>query len=100
LQNYAAGLGTGGQTWQSPTRAIGTTYTNSTGYPIQVAVTYSNTTGNTIQGLIINGVTVYAGAVDVANNPGAFSLIVPNGATYIFASNGGTATLVTWVELR
>jgi hypothetical protein len=88
------------QTWQAVSRAIGTTYTNSTGKPIMVAVTYTNATANTVQGLTINGVPVYAGAITVATFAGGFSLIVPNGATYVTLTNGGTLTLVSWAELR
>ena len=89
-----------GQTWQSPSRAIGTTYTNSTGKPIMVAITASCTNGFTVQGLIINGATVYAGSVNVATAASGFSIIVPNGATYVTTTNGGTLSLVSWAELR
>lgn len=88
------------QTWQSVTRAIGTTYTNSTGKPIVVAITASCSSAFTVQGLTINGQTVYAGSVNVATAACGFSLIVPNGATYVTLTNGGTLTLVTWNELR
>ena len=94
-----AGIGVN-QTWQGVTRAIGTTYTNSTGKPIMVAVTYSCTSANTVQGLIISGTTVYAGSVNVATFPGSFSLIIPDGATYVTTTNGGTLTLISWAELR
>lgn len=89
-----------GQTWQSVTRSIGTTYTNSTGKPIMVAITATCSSGNTVQGLTINGVAVYAGACDVATLGVGFALIVPNGATYVSLTNGGTLTLVSWNELR
>lgn len=88
------------QTWQSVTRAIGTTYTNSTGKPIMVAITASCSNGFTVQGLTINGVSVYAGSVNVVGAACGFTLIVPNGATYVTLTNGGTLTLVTWHELR
>jgi len=94
-----AGLGVN-QTWQSVTRAIGTTYTNSTGKPITVAITASCSAGLSVQGLTINGVAVYAASVNVATAASGFSLIVPDGATYVTLTNGGTLTLVTWVELR
>jgi hypothetical protein len=99
VNSLNAGIGVN-QTWQSVTRAIGTTYTNSTGKPITVAITASCTSGLTVQGLIINGVTVYASSVNVATAACGFALIVPNGATYVTTTNGGTLTLVTWVELR
>jgi hypothetical protein len=94
-----AGIGVN-QTWQSPSRLIGTTYTNSTGKPITVAITMTCTNGFTVQGLTIDGVTVYAGSVNVATAASGFSLVVPNGATYVTATNGGTLSLVTWYELR
>jgi hypothetical protein len=94
-----AGIGVN-QTWQSVTRAIGTTYTNSTGKPITTAITASCSSGFTVQGLTINGTPVYAGSVNVAGAACGFSLVVPNGATYVTLTNGGTLTLVTWYELR
>jgi hypothetical protein len=92
-----------GQTWQdvSGSRAVGTTYTNSTGKPIMVAVTYTCSSANTVQGLTISGASVYAAAIQaLANYASGFSLMVPNGATYVILTNGGTLTLVTWYELR
>ena len=97
-----AGIGVN-QTWQDVTasRAIGTTYTNSTGKPILVAITYTNSAGTSVQGLTINGVVTYASGVTTAGTSGAgFTLIVPNGATYVTVSNTGTMTKVTWNELR
>jgi len=94
-----AGFGVN-QTWQAPVRAIGTTYTNSSGKPIMVSVSYTCTDANTVQGLIIAPTTVYAGAVNVATFAGAFSLVVPDGATYVTTTNAGTLTLVSWAELR
>jgi len=99
LATEASSIGVG-QTWQSPSRAIGTTYTNSTGKPITVAVTVTCTSGFTVQGLIINGATVYAGSVNAATAAAGFSLIVPNGATYVTVTNGGTLSIVSWAELR
>ena len=93
-----AGIGVN-QTWQYPSRAIGVTYTNSTGKPILVSMTYTGPAGS-VQGLTINGVGVYAGAINVTGLAGGFSLIVPNGATYVTLTNAGTLTLVTWAELR
>jgi hypothetical protein len=94
-----AGIGVN-QTWQTPARAVGITYTNSSGKPITVAVTVTCTNAFTVQGLTINGVTVYAGSVNVATAGTGFSLIVPDGATYVTATNAGTLALVSWAELR
>jgi hypothetical protein len=96
-----AGIGVN-QTWQDVggSRAIGTTYTNSTGKPIMVVFTATCTAGNTVQGLTIDGVAVYAGSVNVNNLATGVTLIVPNGATYVTLTNGGILTLVSWHELR
>jgi hypothetical protein len=99
LTGEASPIGAG-QTWQNPSRAIGTTYTNSTGKPIMVAICVTCTSGATAQGLIINGATIYAGAVNVATNGTGFALIVPNGATYVTTTNAGTLSIVGWAELR
>ena len=95
-----AGLGVN-QTWQIVTgsRAIGTTYTNSTGKPITVAITYTCNLASTVQGLTINGTAVFCNGSEIGNGSG-FSLIVPDGATYVTLTNSGTLTLVTWAELR
>lgn len=87
-----------GQTWQSLTgsRANNTTYTNSTGRPIMVAVgfTWTNSIGWT---LTINGVTTSAPASNVSQtSPGMITFVVPSGGTYLFASNA----MSTWSELR
>jgi hypothetical protein len=91
------------QTWQDvySSRVAGTTYTNSTGKPIAVAISYTCNALNTVQGLTINGVNIYAAGYPAANGGGSgFSLIVPNGATYATLTNAGTMTIVTWSELR
>ena len=94
-----AGLGVN-QTWQSVARSIGVTYTNSTGKPIAVAIGYQCSAGLTIQGLVIAGFTVYVSLVEITNGYSGFTLIVPDTATYVTATNGGTMTLVAWSELR
>jgi copper(I)-binding protein len=81
-----------GQTWQDVTasRAVGTTYTNSTGRPIFLyAVSSSSAWGITVNGTaLING-GVYSYQVVVA-------LVIPAGATYALS----TGTLGKWIELR
>jgi hypothetical protein len=73
-------------------RLIGTTYTNSTGYPLALIITIGNGNYNS---LYIDGALVmhpYHG------NNGNFMVnaIIPNGSTYR-RENGG---IVTWYELR
>lgn len=82
-----------GQTWQDVTssRAIGTTYTNTTGKPIQLYITGD-----------LNDSTINIGGVPLTGrdyNAGSFiCLIVPVGATYSL-SPASTASL-KWMELR
>ena len=89
-----------GQTWQNVagSRALGTTYTNSTGRPILVNIvaSRSNTTGTL--GITVAGVST--GNLTIAQNVQGFvSAVVPNGATYLIS--GSTLTTINaWVELR
>ena len=100
--NFGQVLGVG-QTWQNvmASRALGVTYTNSTGKPIVVMARAVNaSTGDLI--LSVSGVVVgvYSLAVDEANNEyGTVSGIVPSGATYS-VTTAGTWILSQWSELR
>lgn len=88
-----------GQTWQNVTasRVIGTTYTNSTGKPIQVAIAI-DMTGTLSFNFIVDGVTVRAiTSTSAAFSDGVSGIIVPAGATY---QATGTGFLVNWTELR
>lgn len=80
-----------GQTWQSPTRASGTTYTNSTGKTIAVIVSGAINTTLTI---VVGGVTIYNITSAYTNNP-VCTFLVSNGVTY-----SATGTINSWVELR
>lgn len=89
-----------GQTWQTPSRSLSTTYTNSTGKPIQViAAVYAQ--GGTRCRAIVDGVTIVesltqdcCGVPQISYFP--LSFIVPNGSVY--QCQGGA--LNTWAELR
>lgn len=98
-QSLAAGLGVG-QNWTDVTTSRNTAgvYQNNTGKPILVAAGFTHNTGALI-GLIINGVIVYGGSV-VPGGYGAFSIVVPNGATYQTYCSQGTLTKIDWKELR
>jgi len=92
------------QTWQQPSpRAIGTTYTNSTGKPIQVAISGAptTTTGGSLI-LTVGGIAI-TGNLGVATGSGLVSIqaIVPVGATYVatYSLSGGLSSVV-WNELR
>jgi hypothetical protein len=91
------------QTWQTPSRAVNTTYTNSTGRPIQVAISLNNTTSSTYFNFYVDSVLVSAqGRNGNLNNAAFVSAIVPNGSTYLVdtAVGGSQFTLASWAELR
>jgi len=97
----ALGGPTSGQSWTDVTasRAVATTYTNSTGKPIEVALTVSGGSGGGgIANLSLNGTV----AVYMAGNAGV-SFVVPNGSTYSVASANPAAWSIgiqKWFELR
>lgn len=101
----AAPLGVG-QTWQNMTgsRVLTTSYTNSTGRPILVAVSVvAGGVGSispipTISGVVQPANLAYsAGAGYVCKD----TFLVPAGATYSVGTSGsGTPTLQSWYELR
>lgn len=106
LLNPATGVnGFGfGQTWENVigSRALSTTYYNTTDRPILVAVTGTNNGANPVSmTLSINGVVVgspylYGGA---SNSAQPFvSGIVPPGGSY--SITGSNASLLNWAELR
>ncbi len=92
-----SGLGIG-QTWQNVlgSRALGTTYTNSSGNPIEVSV-------STVASSDTNSLEVTVGGVSILNDrsssgtSGHAIFVVPAGATYSVASD---KTLNRWAELR
>jgi len=104
-QAQSAGLGSSAtaQTWQNMTasRALGTTYTNSTGYPIQVSVitngagSANNSNQMTVSGNVVNQWVMNTSG-GMVPNPSS-TAIVPNGATYSVAASHA---LITWWELR
>lgn len=90
------------QTWQQPTRALGATYTNSTGKPIQI--NFSGTINNTVNRFVlsVNGVAAsYSSIGTVANQVLLISgIIIPPSATYSINQTGGTPAIDFWSELR
>lgn len=88
----------GGQTWQDVTaaRAKDTTYTNTTGAPIQLAIRWAQSASEqsilTVSGMILES----AQQITIAGG-GTHWAIVPVDATY---SLTGANTLVAWYELR
>jgi hypothetical protein len=88
-----------GQTWQnvSGSRAINTTYYNTTGKPILVCVgaVRSNATGVLVA--VVNGVNVstYSLAQGVE---GFVTFLVPIGGSYLIGPN--LTSIISWTELR
>lgn len=95
----AGNLGIGaGQTWQDVTasRAVGTTYTNTTGRPIMVMFSGDGPGG--VAAITIGGVIVgYIDEYSASSDKSTISFIVPDNTTY---SIGSEAVLTLWSELR
>ena len=89
----ASGLGIG-QTWQTPSRALNTTYTNSTGKPIAVAAGASNYQGDLL--IYVDSVLVSRGYGSYDNGEPSVYAIVPNGSSYQITGS----KLNYWSELR
>jgi len=91
-----------GQTWTnvSGSRTAGTTYTNSTGKPIQVIASFQASAQTNFAQGTINGLTVYGSVTTGSTQWGTISYIVPNGNTYSATMNGGGVTATNWLELR
>lgn len=95
-----------GQTWQSVvgSRAFSTTYTNTTGRPIEVYVAGTNTVASSssaisiaVGGITVTGLTVVASG-GIGSQELSARCIVPPGATYVAA--GTQIALSRWLELR
>lgn len=82
------------QTWQDvyASRVAGTTYTNSTGRPIMVAIMQASTG---TQNFYIDGVKVGA-QVMISTTTATLTFIIPNESTYRCDTSKGTS----WFELR
>jgi hypothetical protein len=99
VKSQKYGLGITGETWHDVTgsRSLGSNYTNSNAYPIQVNVLFGGS-GNAGGGLYINGALVSYYYVSVYNLNCTCSAIVPPGATYSASATLG-GFLNTWQEL-
>ena len=92
-----------GQTWQNvlASRSVGTTYTNSTGRAIFIAVGGSGSAINTRVDITLDGTLLFQG--NGASGSGFRTencVLVPAGSTYVISAGTGTLTLQTWNELR
>jgi hypothetical protein len=101
LNDQAFGVG---QTWQDVTasRALGTTYTNSTGKPIFVVVSGNPSGLPETLILTIGGVVVWDQTIDGENSDTnvVVSGVVPHNSAYAVSTNGNNTTISRWVELR
>jgi hypothetical protein len=90
------------QTWNNVTssRAFNTTYTNSTGRPIEVGIYMNNTTNAgsrcyfTVNSIIVTGTGGSYGGQGLG-----LTVIVPDGATYSLVLDGGSIGISNWAEL-
>ena len=97
---YNASIGLG-QDWVDVTasRVTGTTYTNSTGKPIEIFVSTEASSVNTIKFYVNNVVIGVTGvASSCASASGGTTITVPNGATYQVTSCANIFN--RWFELR
>lgn len=97
------GLGVG-QTWQNvlPSRAFGTTYTNSTTSPIEISATVQVCSGSTSFSVLrINGIITGQSGKSAANaDRYQLTGVVPQSGTYSISTSSGVMCLVNWAELR
>ena len=89
-----------GQTWQDVTasRALGTTYTNSTGKPIMVSARGIYATNSGAVTIYVNGLDI--GQSNVGGGSGSrltIAGIVPDNSKYLVT---GVSALEKWTELR
>ena len=85
-----------GQTWKNvmSKRALGITYTNSTGKPIMVAISWKSSSGAVA--VTVGGMLIVTGTA-TSTSTFTTSFIVPNSTTYVV---GGGNSFVNWSELR
>jgi hypothetical protein len=97
------GLGIG-QSWAIVSRAIGTNYQNTTGYPIEVGVQIQSNNSAWVLEVSSDGVSfvIVGGSINnqAANEVVSASAVIPVGHYYRVRTTSGTNTLSTWAELR
>jgi len=97
VQGALLGIGGQGYAWVDETanRALGTTYTNTTGKPIQISWNTDTTTG--ASKMYINGIEVWYRYSNTGYSGASTEIIVPAGATYMISTGSTTRT---WFELK
>lgn len=96
---YASSIGWG-QTWQNLTasRAMNTTYYNTTGKPITVNLVTQCSVTYKFGELVVDGVTVYVGVAITGSAAGAGEAIIPPNASYKLVQTSNV--IAVWNELR
>lgn len=91
-----------GQTWQDMTaeRALGITYTNTSGKPMPINIDAINTLAANFLYLLVDGALVASQGVEVINSRVGLSSTVPPNSTYLFNTSGGVVSGLNWKELR
>ena len=91
-----------GQTVQDVTasRAVATTYYNTTGRPIFVLATIGVGVAGGYIVVTVNGVSAYGTAEVNAGQFSAMQFLVPAGGSYSVGNNSGTPVMGRWVEIR
>lgn len=92
-----------GQTWQNVTasRAVNTTYTNTTGRPITVTVSLGIVSGGaTVNWFYVDGAIVQHIQETSSTSWSVTTFIVPNGSTYKHQYQSVAPTIRVWSELR
>jgi hypothetical protein len=101
LQSGGVGMLGIGQSWAevSGSRAMGVTYTNSTGQPIMVVISLHLDDAEVAEFRI--GGTAMGSVQKSGGNPARMmcSMIVPEGDTYGMFNTSGTTTVSNWAEL-
>ena len=96
VANYVKSSAVGmNQTWQTPSRSSGTVYTNTTGYPITIAVTLTYTSDLEVSANGSTWITVAESSGSEQDRRNTATIIVPAGWRYRL---NGNRTL--WKELR
>lgn len=93
-----------GQTWQNVggSRALATTYTNTTGRPIQVCANIVHNGSGGASNFLVDGniVSAVANNMSGTNFISPYMIIVPAGSTFRINQSAGVAAISTWWELR
>jgi len=102
-------VGSAAQTWTDVTssRVMGTTYTNSTGRPIEVLITLDGSGPGARHDIYVNSVNIgksyatdYYSGVAATTHYQLANFTVPNGATYSDNTGNGSPSILQWFELR